>query len=256
VHLSDVAAYAQVTTHWLPWLRTVVGLREDRIQGSDSGTNPGEASASLFQPKASLIVTPLATTELYLSAGRGFHSDDLRGVNQAALTGVAGAPLIARQDGAEIGIRQQVGRRLAITLALFSLDAQSETTYDPDAGQDSAGPASRRRGFRAQCHLPGRGVARALRQLFGGSFALQDAVRRWHGARGRVPAECTVCDRIVRRLRQRPRCVERWFAIPVPRRLSLSSTAPFAGPATANGMAIFATPSRVAGTSHSASTTS
>jgi outer membrane receptor protein involved in Fe transport len=30
---------------------------------------------------------------------------------------------------------------------LFSLDAQSETTYDPDAGQDSAGPASRRRGF-------------------------------------------------------------------------------------------------------------
>jgi TonB dependent receptor-like, beta-barrel/TonB-dependent Receptor Plug Domain len=147
VHLSDVAAYAQVTTHWLPWLRTVVGLREDRIQGSDSGTNPGEASASLFQPKASLIVTPLATTEFYLSAGRGFHSDDLRGVNQAALTGVAGAPLIARQDGAEIGVRQQVGRRLAITLALFTLDAQSETTYNPDVGQDSAGPASRRRGF-------------------------------------------------------------------------------------------------------------
>src|SRR5882762_7566597 len=147
VRLSDVAAYVQMTTHWRPWPRTVVGLREDRIQGSDSGTNPGEASASLFQPKASLIVTTLATTELYLSAGRGFHSDDLRGVNQAALTGVAGAPLIARQDGAEIGIRQQVGRRLAITLALFSLDAQSETTYNPDVGQDSAGPASRRRGF-------------------------------------------------------------------------------------------------------------
>ena len=147
VHLSDVAAYAQVTTHWLPWLRTVVGLREDRVQGSDSGTNPGNANASLFQPKASLIVTPLATTEFYLSAGRGFHSDDLRGVNQAALTGIAGAPLIARQDGAEIGVRQQMGRRLAITLALFTLDAQSETTYDPDAGQDSAGPASRRRGF-------------------------------------------------------------------------------------------------------------
>jgi len=147
VRLSDVAAYVQMTTHWRPWLRTVVGLREDGIQGSDSGTNWGEASASLFQPKASLIVTPLATTELYLSAGRGFHSDDLRGVNQAALTGVAGAPLIARQDGAEIGIRQQVGRRLAITLALFTLDAQSETTYDPDVGQDSAGPASRRRGF-------------------------------------------------------------------------------------------------------------
>jgi outer membrane receptor protein involved in Fe transport len=147
VHLSDVAIYAQATTHWRSWLRSVVGLREDSIQGSDRGTNAGRASASLFQPKASLILTPLATTEFYLSAGRGFHSDDLRGVNQAAIAGAAGAPLIARQDGEEIGVRQVVGRRLAITMALFSLDAQSETTYDPDAGQDFAGPASRRRGF-------------------------------------------------------------------------------------------------------------
>ena len=147
VHLSDVAVYAQATTHWRSWLRTVVGLREDSIQGSDRGTNAGRANASLLQPKASLIVTPLATTEFYLSAGRGFHSDDLRGVNRAAIAGAAGAPLIARQDGEEIGVRQVVGRRLAITMALFSLDAQSETTYDPDVGQDSAGPASRRRGF-------------------------------------------------------------------------------------------------------------
>lgn len=147
VALSDVAAFAQATTHWQSWLRTVVGLREDRIQGSDSGTNPGRAYASLLQPKASLIVTPTMTTEFYLSAGRGFHSDDLRGVNQAAITGTAGAPLIARQDGQEIGVRQQLGRQLAVTLALFSLDAQSETTYDPDVGQDAAGPASRRRGF-------------------------------------------------------------------------------------------------------------
>jgi outer membrane receptor protein involved in Fe transport len=147
VRLGHVAGYVQATTHWRSWLRTVVGLREDSITGSDTGTNPGNANASLFQPKASLIVTPLATTEFYLSAGRGFHSDDLRGVNQATASGVAGAPLIARQDGEEIGVRQQVGRRLAVTLALFSLDAQSETTYDPDAGQDSAGPASRRRGF-------------------------------------------------------------------------------------------------------------
>jgi outer membrane receptor protein involved in Fe transport len=94
-----------------------------------------------------LIFTPVDRTEIYLSAGRGFHSDDLRGVNQAAIAGVAGAPLIARQTGEEVGIRQQFGRNLAVTLALFSLDAQSETTYDPDAGQDIAGPGSRRRGF-------------------------------------------------------------------------------------------------------------
>ena len=147
VRLRDVSAYVQATTHWASWLRTVLGLREDAIDGSDNGTNSGSASAALFQPKASVILTPAATTEFYLSAGRGFHSDDLRGVNAAANLGLAGAPLIARQDGEEIGVRQQVGRRLALTLAVFSLDAQSETTYDPDVGQDFAGPASRRRGF-------------------------------------------------------------------------------------------------------------
>jgi outer membrane receptor protein involved in Fe transport len=147
VRLRDVAAYVQATTRWESWLRTVLGLREDAIDGSDNGTNSGSATAALFQPKASVILTPAATTEFYLSAGRGFHSDDLRGVNAAANLGVAGAPLIARQDGEEIGVRQQVGRRLALTLAVFTLDAQSETTYDPDVGQDFAGPASRRRGF-------------------------------------------------------------------------------------------------------------
>lgn len=147
VQLSDAAVYVQTTTHWQSWLRTVAGLREDSIRGSDGGTNPGNASASLFQPKASVILTPVATTEFYLSAGRGFHSDDLRGVNRPALAGAGAPPLIAHQDGEEIGVRQQVGRRLAVTLALFSLNAQSETTYDPDVGQESAGPASRRRGF-------------------------------------------------------------------------------------------------------------
>ena len=83
-----------------------------------------------------------------MSWGRGFHSDDLRGVTQAAATGQSGAPLIARQKGEEFGVRQQlVGGKVAITLALFNLDAESETTYDPDAGEDGAGPGSRRRGY-------------------------------------------------------------------------------------------------------------
>jgi len=38
-------------------------------------------------------------------------------------------------------------RKVALTLAVFNLDAQSETTYDPDVGQDAAGPASRRIGY-------------------------------------------------------------------------------------------------------------
>jgi outer membrane receptor protein involved in Fe transport len=148
VHLINLSAYAQATTRWTPWFRSVVGIREDYIHGSDSGTNSGSASESLFQPKIRLIFTPVETTELYLSAGRGFHSDDLRGVTQAAATGQSGAPLIARQKGEEFGVRQQLGSgKVAVTLAIFNLEAESETTYDPDAGQDGAGPASRRYGY-------------------------------------------------------------------------------------------------------------
>ena len=148
VHLADLSAYTQVTTHWTTWFRTVLGLREDHIHGIDSGTNSGQAGQSLFQPKGSLIFTPAATTELYLSAGRGFHSDDLRGVTRAATTGQEGAPLIAVQKGEELGLRQQLAQgKVALTVAVFNLDAASETTYDPDIGQDVAGPASRRYGY-------------------------------------------------------------------------------------------------------------
>src|SRR5262249_1910788 len=144
----NLSAYMQVTIHWTSAFRTVLGLREDYIKGIDSGTSSGAASESLFQPKISLIFAPTTTTELYLSAGRGFHSDDLRGVTQAAATGQSGAPLIARQRGEEIGLRQQLAHdKVALTLALFNLDAESETTYDPDAGEDGAGPGSRRYGF-------------------------------------------------------------------------------------------------------------
>jgi outer membrane receptor protein involved in Fe transport len=148
VHLSNVAAYIQATMHWTQWLRSVIGLRQDYMYGIDSGTNRGTANDTLPEPKASLIFTPVDTTEVYLSFGTGFHSDDLRGVNQARTEGVAGAPFIAKQTGEEVGMRQELlDGKIAATLALFNLNAQSETTYDPDVGQDAAGPGSNRRGF-------------------------------------------------------------------------------------------------------------
>lgn len=146
VRLDSEALYAQLTTIWTYWLRSVVGFREDFMSGSDVGTNYGTASASLPQPKVSIAFTPVATTEIYLSYGEDFHSDDLRGVNQARIEGLGGAPLLARQQGEEIGLRQQIGHQLSGTVAVYNLDAQSETTYDPDVGQDAPGPGSHRYG--------------------------------------------------------------------------------------------------------------
>jgi len=144
-------------------------LREDYYSGDDSGTNRGSASAALFQPKGSLIFTPVDTTEFYLSAGKGFRSDDLRGVNQGTVNRVV-APLLASQTGEEIGIRQQFTRKMMVTLALFNLDAESETTYNADIGQDNAGPSSRRRGVELNI------TYQALRWLeFYGSYSANHA---------------------------------------------------------------------------------
>jgi hypothetical protein len=148
VRLYSGAVYLQMTSHWTEWFRSVLGFRADYMYGTDSGTYPGNASRVLPEPKGSLVFTPTNTTEFYLSAGRGFHSDDLRGVNQARIAGVSGAPLIATQKGAEVGLRQELlDRRVTATVAVYQLDAQSETTYNPDVGQDSAGPGSHRTGF-------------------------------------------------------------------------------------------------------------
>jgi outer membrane receptor protein involved in Fe transport len=138
----------------LPWLRTVVGLREEYYRASDHSLTTGfqgSAAETLFQPKGSLILGPFAATELYVSAGRGFHSDDVRGVfGTVPLEGIPGTagstPLLAPTNGVEVGVRSNLISDLSLQLALFQQDFNSELAYDADAGQDTASAPSRRQG--------------------------------------------------------------------------------------------------------------
>jgi hypothetical protein len=165
VYLFAGAAYVQATTHWTSRWRTVLGFREDYQHGMDidylaalheeSGpgytgyTNGGTAQQALPEPKGSLIYEPFDTLEFYLSAGTGFHSADLRGVNQDTSVdlGLPHTPLLAKQQGQEFGIRATPMPKLAVTFAYYDLWQQSETIIDPDVGQDTAGPPSRRYGY-------------------------------------------------------------------------------------------------------------
>ena len=146
VTLFAGAAYVQATTRWTSKFRSVLGFREDYQHGTDidyladlhekSGpgytgyTNGGTAQQALAEPKGSLIYTATDTLEFYLSAGTGFHSADLRGVNQ--------------DTSVELGLPMP---NLAFTFAYYNLWQQSETIIDPDVGQDTAGPPSRRYGY-------------------------------------------------------------------------------------------------------------
>ncbi len=160
VYLFSGAAYVQAITRWTSNFRSVLGFRDDYQHGTDIDylaqlhlaagyTNGGTVGQSLPQPKGSLIYTASDSLEFYASAGRGFHSADIRGVNQDTSVdlGFPHTPLLARQEGQEVGLRTTVGRNLAMTFAVYNLWQQSETIIDPDVGQDSAGPPSRRYGF-------------------------------------------------------------------------------------------------------------
>ncbi len=160
VYLFAGAGYLQAVTHWTSTWRTVIGLRDDYQHGTDVDdlaslhrtlgyTNGGTQSQSLIQPKGSLIFAPLSNFEFYLSAGRGFHSADLRGVNQDSSVdlGLPHTPLLAKQEGQEVGMRAAARPDLTFTIAAYNLWQQSETIIDPDIGADTAGPPSRRYGY-------------------------------------------------------------------------------------------------------------
>ena len=154
VHLGDVGLYAQNTTRWTHWLRTVLGVREDYQTAFDHSLVTGfqgSTDQALFQPKGSLVLGPWWKTEGYVSAGRGFHSNDARGVFQTvSIEGVPVAaghtPLLAPATSYEAGLRSDIVPKLSAQVAVFQEDFTSELSYDQDQGQDSASAPSRRQG--------------------------------------------------------------------------------------------------------------
>jgi outer membrane receptor protein involved in Fe transport len=155
VTLGNIGAYVQNTTHWLPWFRTVAALREDDYGGTDhslvSGFS-GTTNKTLLQPKGSLIFGPWLETELYVSGGRGFHSNDLRGVlGTVPSLGIVNpnqaTPFLTKIVSEEIGLRSNLLPRTKLTAALFRVDFASYLTYDADNGVDDAGPPARLQGI-------------------------------------------------------------------------------------------------------------
>ncbi len=155
IQLGDTGIYLQNLTRWTPWLRTLIGAREEFYNATDRSLITGFkgiGGQALWQPKGSLILGPWHETELYISAGRGFHSDDARGVFQTLpLEGIPGVshrtPLLAKADGEEIGLRSHPLPSLDIQLALFQIAFASELIYDQDMGQDQAQGPTKRRGL-------------------------------------------------------------------------------------------------------------
>ncbi|MFT3666704.1 TonB-dependent receptor [Piscinibacter sp.] len=144
VRQTQLGVYGQTTVALTPWLRGIAGLRADgarfEVDGLSDAANSGRASDHLLSSKLSLVLGPWRRTEFFLNAGRGFHSNDARGV-------VVDAPGLVAARGLEVGARSEWLPGLQSSLALWKLDVDSELVYVGDAGATEPNRPSTRRGI-------------------------------------------------------------------------------------------------------------
>ncbi|NDZ12767.1 TonB-dependent receptor [Variovorax sp. WS11] len=154
------SVYAQQLLNFSERWRGYVGLRGDMLRYEVNGREPiygplnsGSGHDSLASPKAGLAFTLTPAHELYLNAGVGFHSNDVRGatINVDPQSGLPAdrVPALAKGRGAEIGWRFQPDESFTFTAALWQLRLNSELMYVGDAGSTEPGRASSRRGLEA-----------------------------------------------------------------------------------------------------------
>jgi outer membrane receptor protein involved in Fe transport len=157
VREDSIGLYAENTTRLTDWLRTIVGVRHDQFSAkvtSDTPANSGSADASITSPKVGMVLGPFRNNEIFLNAGYGFHSNDVRGVTISVNppnTPDAGlpadkVPFLVRSKGAEVGWRARPVQGLETSVALFVLDYASELLFVGDAGTTEASRPSRRTG--------------------------------------------------------------------------------------------------------------
>ena len=152
--VTSVGGYVENQIEWAPWLRSTVGLREDgsryAVTSLSDARNSGNANAHITSPKAALTVGPFKSTELYVNAGTGFHSNNALGTTLKYDTD--GNPVdpvtpLVRAKGAEVGVRSVAIKHLQSTVSLWMLRLGSELVYNGDIGATEPGPGSRRHGI-------------------------------------------------------------------------------------------------------------
>lgn len=151
---TSLGLYLENRTKWTDKFRTVLGVRADAFRfnvDSDNPANSGTQVATTVNPKLNFIFGPWNKTEIYVSAGSGFHSNDARGAT-ITIDPKTGNPAdrvspLPGSRGFEVGVRTEAIAGLQSTFSVYQLDLDSELIFVGDAGTTEAGHPSRRIGF-------------------------------------------------------------------------------------------------------------
>jgi outer membrane receptor protein involved in Fe transport len=134
----SLGAFTEVTWHATDSLRLMVGLRGDAYSFDVAAKTPGSA----VSPKVGLAFAATDDIELYANWGKGFHSNDARGV----VNPVDPVPGLSPGEGQELGARFEVGA-LTITTAYWWLDLDSELIFVGDSNAVEPKGGSEREGY-------------------------------------------------------------------------------------------------------------
>ncbi|MEJ1962553.1 MAG: TonB-dependent receptor [Gammaproteobacteria bacterium] len=149
VNEGSISPYAEATWSPVDKLRILGGVREDfysfDVTSKLTDAPSGDKSDRIFSPKAGVAYALNGAVELYGNWGRGFHSNDGRGV-AAPLEGSDAAPGLVRGTGKEVGARFQHGN-FTLTTTYWWLDLASELKFSGDSNSVEPSAPTKRRGY-------------------------------------------------------------------------------------------------------------
>lgn len=153
VREASIGIFLQEEIAFGKWARLILGARGDYF-GFDvtdriDPLNSGVKQAQKISPKASLVVSVIPNTDLYVNFGYGFHSNDARGVLRADDP----ATPLAQALGGEVGMRTRLFDRLDLAASAFVLDLGSELVWVGDDGGTEARGPTRRLGVEAEARV-------------------------------------------------------------------------------------------------------
>jgi len=143
---GSYGAFAEATWYATDTLRVIGGMRADYynfdVTAFNANSSEGSAHDSRVSPKVALAWQALDDVELYANWGRGFHSNDARGIVNTN----APVPGLSPGTGYEDGGRLAVGD-FKFTSSYWWLDQDSELIFVGDSNSMEPKGGSEREGF-------------------------------------------------------------------------------------------------------------
>ena len=150
---TGTGGYIEAQSHWRPWLRTTLGIRGDVYTfdvSSDQAENSGRRTAAIVEPEGVARLRADRDHGAVPERRLGFHSNDARGTT-ITVDPATGDPAqrvdpLVRSRGAEIGLRANSVPGWRTTLAVWTLNLDSELLFTGDGGTTEPSDRSRRSG--------------------------------------------------------------------------------------------------------------